>query len=70
VDEICEAECFEVVRMELRRLNDCRFRCGIAKKGRVMFYCKFAPYEHFDISEMSEICTEFCPLKFRKLYIL
>jgi hypothetical protein len=57
-----------VVSMELRRLNDCRFRIGIAKKGRVMFYCKFAPYEPFDISEMSEICTEFCPLKLRSVH--
>jgi len=50
---------------ELKRLNNCRFRCGIVKGGRIMFYCEFAPDEPFDVSEMFEICTYFCPLKFR-----
>jgi len=50
---------------ELKQLNDCEFRMGIAKKGKVMFYCKLASGEPFSIFEMFEICSEFCPLKFK-----
>jgi hypothetical protein len=53
--------------MELKQLSNCKFRRGIVKDGKVMFYCKLAEGELFDIFEMFEICSEFCPLKFRTL---
>ena len=54
-----------ILMAELKQLNDCEFRMGIARKGKVMFYCKLASGEPFSIFEMFEVCSEFCPLKFR-----
>ena len=45
---------------KLSELKPCPYRYGIAKKGRVLFECRYAG-ETYDVEEMAEICNNFCP---------
>jgi len=41
-------------------LKPCPYRYGIAKKGKVLFECRYAG-ETYDVEEVVEICNNFCP---------
>ena len=45
---------------KLSELKPCPYRYGIAKKGRILFECRYAG-ETYDVLEMVEICNNFCP---------
>ena len=45
---------------KLSELTPCPYRYGIAKKGRVLFECRYAE-ETYDLEEVIEICNNFCP---------
>lgn len=46
-------------------VSNCVFRTGYADRSGVYFVCKLAPFEKYPVSEMIDICSNFCPLRGR-----
>jgi len=50
------------MKAKFSELEPCPYRYGIVEEGRVLFECRYAG-EAYDIEEMIDICSNFCPLK-------